>query len=80
MSGVLQRTEYLVFFDRTPAGRKTQIVNVVSKLHGDVLGEIRWYGRWRQYAFYPRADTIWNPQCLDEVTEFVRELMRARRA
>lgn len=38
---------------------------------GDLLGEVRWFGRWRQYAFFPVSDTVWNSDCLDEVNRFV---------
>jgi hypothetical protein len=37
-----------------------------------VLGQVRWYGRWRQYVFFPSGHTLWNPDCLDEVSTFVR--------
>lgn len=77
----LQDTEYLSFSLRASETGKTYKVYVLSARHpGVTLGEIRWYGRWRQYAFYPRPDTIWNPECLDAVSAAIRELMRHRKA
>jgi hypothetical protein len=38
------------------------------------LGQIRWYGRWRQYAFFPCSGTAWNKGCLAEVRRFLEEI------
>lgn len=72
-------TDYLTFVDVTPEGRKTAIVDVRSTRSGINLGQIRWFGRWRQYAFYPDDETIWNPDCLEAVNARIRKLMAARR-
>lgn len=77
---VLAQTKYLTFIDATPANRKTAVVWVQSVSHGNILGEIKWYGAWRQYTFWPRANTIWNTQCLAEVNERIEALMAARRS
>lgn len=50
----------------SPSG-KTHLWSVRSKSSGDILGQIRWYGAWRQYCFYPEGDTIWNEDCLRAV-------------
>lgn len=72
-------TAYLRFHRQgsSPSG-KTSILSIFSVMHGDKLGEIRWMGRWRQYAFYPEPDTIWNPACLKDVTDQINELMTER--
>ncbi len=71
-------SEYLeLVHDTSPSG-KTAVVGVFSARHGDKLGEIRWFGRWRQYAFYPAPDTIWNPACLAEVTACIAGLTQER--
>mgnify|MGYP001600439388 CR=1 FL=1 len=58
---------------------KTVIVRVVSKMRGDILGTIRWYGAWRQYAFYPSQGTLFNVGCLEDIQAFIRELMESRK-
>lgn len=68
--------EYLTFHPYTVEGRKTPIITIRSKLHGVVLGEIKWYGRWRQHAFFPAPGTIWNPDCLSEITDYIKSLRR----
>lgn len=71
---------YLTFDEQPPEpGRRTVRVLVRSKRHRDVLGEIKWFGRWRQYAFFPEPGTGWNPECLGEVTARIVALMAARR-
>jgi len=58
---------------------KTGIWNVLSKTGGTVLGQIKWFGRWRQYAFYPSSDTIFNPSCLEDISNYTKALMIKRR-
>ena len=70
---------YLTFRDETPEGRKTSVVGVYSTLHGDLLGQIKWFGRWRQYAFFPGAGTAWNPDCLRDINGRIGALMAERR-
>jgi len=55
--------------------RRTKIINVISKSHGDLLGEIRWFGRWRQYAFYPQPETVFTPECMQDITGVIQNLM-----
>lgn len=64
-----------LFFNRDDhyEGRTTKIV-ITSKRHLDILGEIKWFGKWRQYAFFPDPLTIWNPECLDDVQECIKRL------
>lgn len=70
---------YLRFNEYDSASGKTKIVNVYSARSGDKLGEIRWFGRWRQYAFFPGEGTIWNPECMKEICEKISTLMKERR-
>lgn len=46
--------------------------------NNDVLGEIAWNGRWRQYVLTTR-DTIWSAGCLADVQHFIGQLVEARR-
>jgi hypothetical protein len=44
--------------------RKTQIWDVVSVSSGALLGQIKWWGAWRQYTFHPESYTVFNTDCL----------------
>lgn len=37
------------------------------------LGAIRWFARWRKYAFFPQPETVFESICLAELTQFLRE-------
>lgn len=52
---------------------KTQIWSIRSARGVDILGclgEVRWFGRWRCYAFFPEHDTVFNAACMTELVEF----------
>lgn len=71
-------SEYLAFHEDDHWGRKTKRIVIVSKRNLSILGDIRWFSRWRQYAFFPEADTIWNRQCMKDVEEVIDRLMKER--
>jgi hypothetical protein len=58
---------------------KTKRIVILSKRHWSILGEIRWYGAWRQYTFRPDPETIWNTKCLEDVQKCIRVLMDERK-
>lgn len=51
----------------------TEIWAIHSARHGDVLGQIRWFGRWRQYVFYPVDGALFNAQCLRDIASFLAD-------
>ena len=56
------------------ASGKTQVWRVETR-HGDLLGVVRWFGRWRQYTFWPSSETLYSAGCLRDVGEFLDALM-----
>lgn len=84
ITGVIRpvESEYLIFEENpyVSKAKKTKVVLVISKRQDKVLGEIRWYGSWRQYAFYPYADTIWNIGCMRNVETCITGLMNERKS
>ena len=74
-------SKYLKFVlaPKQPKSGKTFVYHIQSLVHGDVLGEIKWYGGWRQYAFLPYPLTVWNPECLGDVSNVIDLLMEERR-
>jgi len=59
---------------------KTEIWVIAAVADNTPLGQVYWYASWRQYVFYPADHTLWNADCLEEVSEFVRSLTVAHRA
>lgn len=53
--------------------RKTDTWVVVAKDGDDRLGEVRWFGRWRQYSFFPTLDgeSVFERQCLRDIANFL---------
>ena len=74
----MKDSKYLTFI-QIVSGAKTNVWNVMSKSHGAWLGRIYWYEPWRQYAFWPNDNTVWNRTCLADITTFIQEQMDARK-
>ncbi len=56
-------------------GRKTHAWLLYSKNQTDIaLGRIFWFGRWRQYCFYPYDATVYNQGCLLDIAAFLESL------
>ena len=71
----MERTEYLLFrkTGHSKSG-KTEIWDVLSRNGGQVLGTIKWFGRWRQYVFKPVEDTVYNNGCLRDIMNKLSDL------
>ena len=50
---------------------KTHIWDVTAKA-GDLLGKVRWFGRWRKYSFFPATNCIFEDICLRDIAEFLK--------
>jgi hypothetical protein len=51
--------------------------------NGDyILGYVRWFAKWRKYAFYPRDDeqTIYEQACLRDIANFIENLTKEYKA
>lgn len=53
-----------------PAIRKTKIWEVMPIDLSSLLGYVKWYAAWRQYSFFPEADTVYERQCLRDIADF----------
>jgi hypothetical protein len=83
---LLKETSYLVFlidrkYNDPPSKKKTKRILIVNKHHQQIIGEILWFGRWRQYCFFPAnyTTTVWNTTCLEDVQSVIKELMDERK-
>jgi hypothetical protein len=74
---VFPDTKYMKFIDRSLEGAKTRKVFVCGITSG-MLGEIKWFGRWRQYAFFPSRNTIFNPDCMMDICSVIKKLKESR--
>ncbi len=60
-------------FTELESKTKTKIWKVVNKTDGSVLGGVKWFGRWRGYAFYPAYPTVYEQVCLRDIARFVED-------
>ena len=60
-------------------GEKTNVWRVVTEERNEVLGEIKWLGRWRKYAFFPSPETVYEDDCLKDIAEFIEQQMIERK-
>jgi len=58
---------------------KTKIYAVISKSDNSRLAIVKWYSNWRCYAFYPENGTIYEDDCLNAITQFLKDLMSERK-
>lgn len=68
-----------IYFEEIETARKTQTWWVKNKRSEIVLGEIKWYGPWRQYCFFPSSLTIFNRDCLSTIDGFITDRMDERK-
>jgi hypothetical protein len=52
-------------------GRKTKVWEVLAVRDRGRLGVVKWFPRWRQYTFFPAAETVYNHDCLHAIAGFV---------
>lgn len=70
-------SSYIEIGRETPsASGKTSVWRVAARMDGAVLGEIKWFGRWRRYSFYPTGDAIFEQGCLRQIADFCERKTR----
>lgn len=72
-------SKWIRFFETgaSPSG-KTAVWAVMTMSGDEQIGEVRWFARWRKYAFYPKAHTVFEEDCLRDIAAFC-ELVTQRR-
>jgi len=70
---IYRKTKYIQFViaHRKP---KTVVINVINNGSSTILGQIAWYGAWRQYTFNPYPSTVFNNECLKEIQDVLTDL------
>ena len=67
-------TKWLTFVE-IPTSGTTEAFYVMTKDRSTTLGEIRWFGRFRKYAFFPEANMVFDSVCLYDIKEWMDKLM-----
>lgn len=58
---------------------RTEIWRVATRA-GLPLGEIKWFPRWRQYAFFCFKNTWLSPVCMVDISKAIEKLNKEQRA
>jgi hypothetical protein len=58
---------------------KTKKYDILTKDETFKLGEIKWFSRWRKYAFFPQSNTVFEKDCMLDIIEFIDLLMFERK-
>lgn len=67
-------------FEPCQVFEKTSVWNCLSRSSGAVLGQVKWYGPWRRYCYFPACPAVYSPDCLKDIAEFLEGRMTARRS
>lgn len=57
---------------------KTLIWGVVTE-NNEILGQVKWFGRWRKYAFFPKSNTLYEQDCLRDIADFCEDRTKLHR-
>lgn len=70
---------YLKFDKQKPYNKLTYVVHITNKYDEYTgLGKISWYAPWRQYCFMPEPGTVFSKGCLEEIQNYIKNLMSER--
>lgn len=65
-----KKPKWIKFVDISFKDSKTKRWAVCSETTG-AIGYIRWYGRWRKYAFFPNHSTVYEQDCMRDISDFI---------
>ena len=61
-------------------GRKTKIWEIRGTGNKAALGQIYWHSHWRCYAFFPERFTIFNAECMLDLSKFLQDETEKQKA
>jgi hypothetical protein len=73
INGVKQKYQYIHFVIIANKPR-TQVYSCRNNRSMDELGQIKWYGPWRQYCYFPTVQAVYSAGCLKDIQDFMEEL------
>ena len=59
--------------------RKTNIYDVCATGDNFLLGQIKWFSRWRKYVFEPSVNTIYEETCMRDISQFIEEETKSQK-
>jgi hypothetical protein len=71
---------YIYFEKEINVDRKTGVWFCRNRKSKSILGTVSWYPAWRQYCFFPNGGMVFSAGCLDDIADFIKTQMEAKRA
>lgn len=72
MNNLVYESKYLRFYKYHPELRKTPIYQISPKNDDSLLlGQVKWFGPFRKYAFFPEPMTTYDSKCLESIIYFI---------
>lgn len=69
------KTDYkYIYFLKIYDMPKTSVWHCRARSNDCLLGTVKWYCPWRQYSFFPKADTVFNVSCNEDINDFIGQL------
>ena len=68
-----------IYFEIIEEKPKTKVWGCYNNNSTTRIGEVKWYAGWRQYCFFPYEDSVFSKGCLDDIGEFIQQLMDERK-
>lgn len=74
------KTDYeYIHFVKIEDKPKTSVWSCRNTHHGEELGQILWFAKWRQYCYVPSTQAWYSIGCLRDIASFIEELERDRK-
>lgn len=71
--------KYITFETRIYAHKRTSNYLVRNIRTNAICGEVKWYGGFRKFCFFPSSGFLFDPSCLRLIADFIDDLMAKRR-
>jgi hypothetical protein len=68
--------EYLTFEKAAQQPAKTSVWECKNAKSRAVLGEVKWFGSWRRYCYFPTVQAVYSAECLNDIADFIGQLAK----
>lgn len=75
----IMESKHLIFQLMGRTEEKTEVWRVVAKTGEVPLGQIRWFERWGKYCFFPSRQTVFDIDCMRDISGKIKELMARKK-
>ena len=68
-----------IHFSKIEDKPKTSVWGCYNNVSLTPLGIVKWHPLWRQYCYFPTPNTVYSTGCIEDINEFIRQLMELRK-